>query len=457
MFAIRFSKSSILPALVLSFLFRLNTGFAGNLNECLEPVWKVPRGHYIKQICRGYETPDDGCPSTMEYNPESELLTINYVKGYYHFAFNIDKPCSYVQDGLQLRVAKKRGTGKNGKPVDVLWFQADSRGVAKKTALKDLKEDDEPAILELATRGRVTETCNLHYYSPAGILAGLCKSDSDTGDIPFDLGEIALSYLDVMSRQFLDREKAFMTFQREGKRKLQSEIAQQQEQQKQEVWLYQLRYQFNFLPYVQAYRQLKKLTDEFSQEGFAVDLSETVIQGYALHNIDGTLRFQVCRNNFGICEVEKPHAEMIRHYCLYKGLNAVSIHGAVFCHDPRYHSANIKIAGCPVIRIAVDSSTGLLVAECGRKIRTSTFRFMENALSCLDNHKYDAEFYTAIEGWPYLACNLGKAEGVLIPPVQPGETASAEAPTETTANPTGGAEASSANATEKEKNRHGEL
>ena len=39
---------------------------------------------------------------------------------------------------------------------------------------------------------------------------------------------------------------------------------------------------------------------------------------------------------------------------------------------------------------------------------------MDNALSCLNNHKEGARLYTATYGLPYLACQLGQAEGVAI-------------------------------------------
>ena len=401
MYAIRFIRLSGLPGLILSFLFFLNTCFAGDSNDCLDPVWKLPKGEYIKQICRDHATPDDGCPSTMNYDSESELLTINYVQNHNHFIFNINKPCSYVQDGLQLRVTKKMMIDMNGKPVDILRFQADSKDAARKTPLEDLKEDDEPAIVKLATRGQLTKTCNLDYYSPAGILAGRCKSGGDFGEVPSDDKVIAVSYLNWWSRWFLKHEDKIMDYVPDLKNKM------ERIQSKKEVWFYQLKLWlrklgFNLVQDVEE--ELIYFKEAFSKVG--LDPDHPGFLGYALRNIDGILEFQRCIDSFETaigCRTEsyfetgyRTYPDHLQRYCKCKGLETVLIQGVLFCHDPRYKNENIKIERCPNKNIAVDSRTGLLVAECKGKPGQSTFRFMDNALSCLNNHKEGARLYTAV-------------------------------------------------------------
>ena len=393
--------------LYLSFVLYSFLHISISLAGCLDPVWELPKGYYIQQFCRGYET-RELCPTVMHYDGEQDRLSVSYMKDGYQFDITIDHVCQYVEQGFDLRVHKNISGEHSQRQTPKLWMVADGRKISKAIPFDKLSSVDEPDIVKLEKRGSPTKSCWLDFYKESGLLKGRCQVKGSeklkkAGNEPF-----VMTYLHPLAQELAQMESVYLAGQKRIKGIIKEESAFR-EKQKSELWFYSVRSFLGVLPGVEN-RQEERTGIEKNLLRLGFHISEPGYeQGFALFNVKGELQLRRCHGNYSKgCMKHNMYPEMVRKHCKENNLQLVQIQKGWFCHDPQYTDKNITIAGCDIANIVVDPGPGLLVVDCKDN---RGIRFMERAMVCL-NHS--AKFWTPKESDDLLVCHLGYTEGVLI-------------------------------------------
>ena len=401
---------------ILCFLLKINFAFA-ELSDCLDPDWELPKGRYLKQFCRDYESPEL-CPTVMDYDSDQDRLVISYTRQGYQYDMTAHNVCQYVEQGFDLKVLKRSGSESGGREIAELWLYADGGNISRGIPVESLTAQDEPDIIKLAARGDVTSTCNLMYYPYSDLIKGYCAKNRikrRSYDGPF-----VMTYLRPLAGTLLENEAFYYEANRQWTA-IKSEVSALKEKQKQELWLYSLRAPFGFLPEIdERSDETEEIEQSVVEYGFSANRLG-VMQGFALRNIHGELQLQRCIGSFMKKCSPNLYPEMVRDYCQQNNMETVEIKKAIFCHDPEFSRENVFVDYCEIQKLAVDTVSDLLVVECSKASEAREGQdvkkakgvwFMEKMVTCLADR---AKFSTSSGTLGLLMCELGYAKGIEIP------------------------------------------
>ena len=403
------------PCSHLSFLFFIlyvSHVFAES-SPCLDPGWALPKGNYLAQVCRGYESPEL-CPAVMNYDSSHDRLTISYIRAGYQYNLTAEHACEYVGQGFDLKISKSPDTELKEGEITPLWLYADGKNLSQGTPLESLVWEEESEIILLEKRGSPTATCSLKYYPHSGIVQGRCQKPYTK--VKSYKGPVVMTYLGQLAEMLLSREK-FYSDALKRREAIAREVAGLREKQRDELWLYSLRAFFGLLPEIdERSDELIKIQQALVQYGFITD-GIGKEQGFALHNYFGNLRLQVCVEFYKKgCAQDNLYPQLVQELCQRNNMVVEKIDEALFCHDLKYSRSNVPVTGCKVRKIAVDTVTGLVVVQCSRDGREGAKKragvwFMEKAMTCL---KYRGQFSANSGAKGLLACELNYVEGVRV-------------------------------------------
>ena len=375
-YSFSFRQLRLFACLSLGFLIR---GEADMIyTECIDPVWKLPRGSYITQLCPAGNDQKNCVKNKIPYRRNSKILVIPYVYKNRKYDLHIRNICRHVQAGFDIKITE---TGNPEFPVVLLIADQlnDDRYLRVnqdrelpvgefiqafyQKEVPSLQEWEMPYLLNLLYRSDVKEYCDLKYYFESDLLAGTCNyphpepdhwPDRESASRPEGEFFIVLANIRAKSAAVEDFDKALINDS--GRR--------------------------NYL--ILAIKDKKlELTLKYRCEDFR-----------SQHH---------CDKFYG----EGRYTEDV--ICSGKRLISVQINNQSFCHDRAIHTDIIQSEDFMVSSLAVDTINQLVVVQT----HSGEILYMPNSYACLET---GSKMIRSESNANRLACIIERSDGLPLSP-----------------------------------------